>query len=111
MRAGAKSRDITDAVREVLGGSEIVCLATVDRRAGEPGLMEAAALLGVPVVGFASAQLAAVEVPNPSERTAAALGTSSVAEAAAVLAAGGGPLEVEKTVVSGITVAAVAVES
>lgn len=105
MRPGAGAADIVAAVRNVVGEGVIGCLATVDRRAAEPGVIGAAARLGVPVVGFTAEELAAVVVPNPSLRTTEALGTPSVAEAAALLAAGSDQLVVGKCVVGGITVA------
>lgn len=61
-------------------------VATIDRRATEP----AVGSLGLPVVAFTPNELAAVDVPNPSEVVRAAVGTGSVAEAAALLAAGPG---------------------
>lgn len=69
-------------------------LATVDAKADEPGLVEAAARLGVPLVTHSAEELAAVEVPNPSDAPLAAVGTPSVAEAAALV--GGGELLVPK---------------
>ncbi|MFC8492316.1 cobalamin biosynthesis protein [Streptomyces sp. NPDC057235] len=65
-------------------------LATLGARAAEPGIAGAAALLGVPVRGFAAEELAAVSVPHPSALPLAVTGTASVAEAAALLAADGG---------------------
>ncbi|MFI6867066.1 cobalamin biosynthesis protein [Nocardia sp. NPDC050406] len=106
MRPGVGCADILRAVRVAFGGFTIGCLATVDRRAGEPGLVAAAARLGVSVVGFSPGELSGVAVPNPSLRTAGALGTPSVAEAAAMLAAGSDVLAVDKTVVGGIVLAA-----
>ncbi|MFF2551713.1 cobalamin biosynthesis protein [Nocardia sp. NPDC058058] len=105
-RTGVEAAVIVAAIREVLGDSVIGCLATVDRRAGELGLVAAARELGVPVMSFAPGELARVEVPNPSAVTAQALGTPSVAEAAAMLAAGGGELAVPKRVHRGIALAA-----
>lgn len=61
-------------------------IATIDRRATEPAL-EA---LGLPVIAYTAGQLATITVPNPSEVVDAAVGTPSVAEAAALLAAGPG---------------------
>lgn len=61
-------------------------VATIDRRAGEPAVVA----LGLPVRAFTSAALAAVDVPNPSTIVEAAVGTPSVCEAAALLAAGEG---------------------
>jgi cobalamin biosynthesis protein CbiG len=71
-------------------------LATIDRKLTEPGLLALAARLGLRLVGFSAAELAAVEVPNPSELVRRTVGTASVAEAAARLAAGGQPLLVPK---------------
>ncbi|MGW0135574.1 precorrin-3B C(17)-methyltransferase [Streptomyces sp. NPDC003299] len=69
-------------------------LATVDAKAGEPGIVGAAERLGVPLVTYPAGELAAVEVPNPSDAPLAAVGTPSVAEAAAL--ARGGELLVPK---------------
>ena len=67
-----------------LARGSVHCLATVDAKAGEPGLVEAAERLGVPLVPLPAGRLAAVAVPNPSPVVAAAVGTPSVAEAAAL---------------------------
>ncbi|MFI1913019.1 cobalamin biosynthesis protein [Nocardia sp. NPDC020380] len=108
-RPGVAADVIVAAVREALADAAIHCLATVDRRAAEPGPAAAAALLGVPLRVFSPGELAAVPVPTPSPRTATAVGTASVAEAAALLASGGTELAVHKRVVHGITVAAAAI--
>ncbi|WSF98271.1 cobalamin biosynthesis protein [Nocardia vinacea] len=102
-RPGTSSERILDALREVLGDKPIAYLATIDRRAEELG--DAAAGLGVSVRAFTAAELARVDVPNPSARTDDALGTASVAEAAALLAADG-PLVIPKRTVDGIVIAA-----
>lgn len=74
-------------------------LATVEAKAGEPGLLAAAERFGVPLRGYGAKMLAAVEVPNPSKAALSAVGTPGVAEAAALLAAGpGGELLVAKRV-------------
>ncbi|WP_173861699.1 cobalamin biosynthesis protein, partial [Streptomyces aureus] len=70
--------------------TDVRSLATLDARAAEPGIAGAAEELGVPVRAFTAEELAAVPVPHPSGRPLAATGTASVAEAAALLAAGGG---------------------
>jgi cobalt-precorrin 5A hydrolase/precorrin-3B C17-methyltransferase len=67
--------------RESLG-----LIATIDRRRSHPALVG----LGLPVRAFGAQELAAVPVPNPSAQVAASVGTPSVAEAAALLAAGEG---------------------
>lgn len=105
MQPGAAAAAILDAVRHVLGDESLACLATIDRRADEPGLQVAAGELGIPVRTFTAAELDSVTVPTPAVRTKAAVGTAGVAEAAAVLAAGGGVLLHTKKVHCGITVA------
>jgi cobalt-precorrin 5A hydrolase/precorrin-3B C17-methyltransferase len=60
-------------------------LATVDAKADEEGLLAAAAMRGWRVVTFPAEELAEVPVPNPSEVVRRAVGTPSVAEAAAVI--------------------------
>ncbi|MEU2371579.1 precorrin-3B C(17)-methyltransferase [Streptomyces pseudogriseolus] len=86
---------VGDALREAgLSAASVAELATVDAKAGEPGLVEAARRLGVPLVTHPAVELARVEVPNPSDAPLAAVGTPSVAEAAALV--GGGELLVPK---------------
>ncbi|MFF7471296.1 precorrin-3B C(17)-methyltransferase [Streptomyces sp. NPDC008092] len=77
-----------------LSPRSIAELATVDAKAGEPGIVAAAARLGVPLVTYSAEELAGVPVPNPSDAPLAAVGTPSVAEAAAL--ARGGDLLVPK---------------
>jgi cobalt-precorrin 5A hydrolase/precorrin-3B C17-methyltransferase len=68
-------------------------VATIDRRATEVALTS----LGLPIHSYRSAELATVDVPNPSAAVSSAVGTPSVAEAAALRAAGpGATLVVEK---------------
>jgi precorrin-3B C17-methyltransferase/precorrin-6y C5,15-methyltransferase (decarboxylating) CbiE subunit/precorrin-6Y C5,15-methyltransferase (decarboxylating) CbiT subunit len=77
-------------------------VATIDRRVDHP----AVAGLGPPVRGFTADDLAAVTVPRPSAVVEAAVGTPSVAEAAALLAAGpGARLAVAKRAGATVTVA------
>jgi cobalt-precorrin 5A hydrolase / precorrin-3B C17-methyltransferase len=63
-------------------------IATADVKADEPGLLAVAAERGWPVVTFPVGRLAAVPVPNPSEVVRRAVGTPSVAEAAALIEPG-----------------------
>jgi cobalt-precorrin 5A hydrolase/precorrin-3B C17-methyltransferase len=86
---------VGDALREAgLSASSVAELATVDAKSEEPGIVLAAARLGVPLVTHSAGELAAVTVPNPSGAPLAAVGTPSVAEAAALI--GGGELLVPK---------------
>jgi cobalt-precorrin 5A hydrolase len=84
-----------ESVREV---------ATLDRKLAEPGLMAFAHRHELPLRGFAAEALAAVPVPNGSRLVASHVGTPSVCEAAACLAAGG-PLVVTKRKSARTTVA------
>ncbi|SCX39676.1 cobalt-precorrin 5A hydrolase [Klenkia marina] len=103
-RPGTPADEVLAAIDAVLPpGSTVAALATVDRRAAEPGVQAAAAARGWPLVGLAVDRLAQVPVPTVSARVAAALGTPSVAEAAAL--ADGGELVVPKTVHGQVTVA------
>jgi len=75
-------------------------LASADRKADEPALLQLAAEHDWSLRCFSSAELSAVAVPNPSNVVEAELGTASVAEAAALLACGPGApqLRVEKQI-------------
>ncbi|MEU0999131.1 precorrin-3B C(17)-methyltransferase [Streptomyces tibetensis] len=86
---------VGDALREAgLSAASVAELATVDAKAEEAGIVEAARRLGVPLVTYSAEDLAGVDVPNPSDAPLAAVGTPSVAEAAALV--GGGELLVPK---------------
>ncbi|SIN89825.1 cobalt-precorrin 5A hydrolase [Halodesulfovibrio marinisediminis] len=62
----------------------IAYLASVNAKMEEEGIIEAAEALGVPFVTFAADVLDGVDVPNPSDAPMQAVGTKSVAEAAAL---------------------------
>lgn len=86
---------VEEALREAgLSPRSVAELATVDAKSEEPGVVAAAERLGVPLVTYPAAELADVAVPNPSGAPLAAVGTPSVAEAAAL--ARGGELLVPK---------------
>ena len=70
-----------------LAPASVRCVATVDLKADEEGILEAAEERGWEVVTFPAEALAEEDVPNPSETVRAAVGTPSVAEAAALRAA------------------------
>ena len=102
---GVRGADIVAAVRAVCGDEPVGVLATLDRKASQPAFVDAAAMLGARLVGYPAEHLAAVPVPNPADGVADAVGTPSVAEAAALLAADGGPLVAAKQVTNGVTAA------
>ncbi|MFS8855158.1 MULTISPECIES: precorrin-3B C(17)-methyltransferase [unclassified Synechococcus] len=62
-------------------------LATLELKRDEAGLLELAQAHGWPIQFFSAAALAGIPVPHPSEAVRQAVGTPSVAEAAALLAA------------------------
>jgi cobalt-precorrin 5A hydrolase/precorrin-3B C17-methyltransferase len=89
---GAPADEIDALITAALTGSGLAAgsvraLATVDVKTGEPGIVTVAERRGWPVVAYPAAELAGVAVPNPSEVVRAAVGTPSVAEAAALKAA------------------------
>ena len=110
-RAGVAEEELAGAIDAALrqaglAPAGIAGLATLDDRAAEAGVRAAAHRHGWPVLAFDSARLAGVDVPHPAAAVAAAVGTPSVAEAAALLAAGpGAVLLLPKTVFPRVTVA------
>ncbi|MFJ3929572.1 MULTISPECIES: cobalamin biosynthesis protein [unclassified Streptomyces] len=98
---GAPLAEVEELVRRGLREAglpteRVAALATLDARAAEPGVVGAAERLGVPLLTYTAGELAAVEVPGGSAAVLAAVGTPSVAEAAAL--AGGGELLLPKQV-------------
>lgn len=86
---------VKDALRDAgLSALDVCELATVQEKAAEPGVLAAARWLGVPLVAHPADHLARIAVPHPSAAVLGAVGTPSVAEAAAL--AGGGELLVPK---------------
>jgi cobalt-precorrin 5A hydrolase/precorrin-3B C17-methyltransferase len=71
-----------------LASEAVAGLASINRKADEPALLELAQLRQWPLRWFSAEALNAVAVPTPSAVVAAEMGTASVAEAAALLAAG-----------------------
>jgi cobalt-precorrin 5A hydrolase/cobalt-precorrin 5A hydrolase/precorrin-3B C17-methyltransferase len=79
---------VDDALRAAgVASDDVQALASVDVKAGEPALLVLAAARGWPLRTFAARALAAVCVPSPSATVARHVGTPSVAEASALLAA------------------------
>ena len=105
---GAPAAEVAALVGTALAGAglsaaSVHCVATADVKADEEGIVALARSLGVPLVTHPVPVLAAVPVPHPSEVVRAAVGTPSVAEAAALH--GGGTLLVPKTASPMVTVA------
>lgn len=81
-----------------LAQGSIAGLATIDLKADEVGLVELAHDRHYPLRCFSADELKAVTVPNPSNVVEAEVGTPSVSEAAALLAAQAGELIVSKQI-------------
>ncbi|NSC20963.1 cobalamin biosynthesis protein [Streptomyces albus subsp. chlorinus] len=93
--SGVTAEEVLAALERALGRAglaehDVTALATVRARAEEPGLLAAARRLGLPLFAYDARTLARVRVPHPSAFSRTAVGTPSVAEAAALLAGGGG---------------------
>jgi len=84
-------RSVTLALEAAgLAAAAVAGLASIEAKADEPALLELANQQTWPLRLFAAEALAAVAVPTPSAVVARDMGTPSVAEAAALLAAGEG---------------------
>lgn len=93
-RKNCASAAIVALIERALAGRDRVGarLFTLDRKAGEPNLQEAARLVGLPLFSLPVTALSAVTsgLTVRSERVTAAVGVPSVAEAAALAGAGTG---------------------
>ena len=109
--SGVERGEVETAVDRALAAAglsplSVAVVATLDRKTEETGLVAAAAARGWPLRGFAAEALRTQGVPTPSAVVEAAVGTPSVAEAAALLGAGeGGRLAAAKQVCGRVTVA------
>lgn len=90
---GTPAATIAQAIAEALAacGAQLVsvaAVASIDLKADEAGLLQVARECGWDIRFYAAGELAAVEVPNPSETVRKYAGTPSVCEAAALLVGG-----------------------
>jgi cobalt-precorrin 5A hydrolase len=89
-----------------LAGSSLSRIATVDLKTDEPGLLELAKTLNVPIDFFSCEKLGQVhEIQTPSTLVENHIGVKSVCEAAAILASQMGSLIVPKHKTPNVTVA------
>lgn len=109
-RRGTPATLVVDAVRKTLAQAglaekSLMSLASIAAKADEPGLLEAAGVLGAGLFFYESGELAKANAPNPSQAVQERMGTPSVCEAAAMLLAQTDSLLVEKTIWGKVTVA------
>lgn len=100
---GTDERVISGALEQVLGAAHlaegaIAGIATLDRKADEQALLALCEAKNWPLIPFPAEELKGVSVPNPSALVAETVGTPSVAEAAALKAAGVSELVVSKQI-------------
>ena len=89
-----------------LAAPSLTCLASIDVKADEGGLISLAQHLGLPIIFFNRQELNQVkEIKNPSKIVEKHVGVKSVCEAAAILAAKNGTLLVPKHSTQNATVA------
>ena len=90
--SGVSEEEVAGLIDEALAAAglsaaSVTAVATVETKASEPGIVQTARRRGWPVLAHPAGRLAAVPVPNPSDAVLAAVGTPSVAEAAALASA------------------------
>lgn len=89
-RGEVSVQSLIDALEMAGSGQTVSALATAADKADTPAFAGFARQLGLPVIGIDAATLSAQEVRTQSAASAAARQTGSVAEAAALAAAGRG---------------------
>lgn len=109
-RRGAPADAIVELVTSVCrehkaSPKSLGVIASIEAKRDEPGLLQAAERLGVPLRFFSANELSGVPVPHPSATVAKHMGVASVCEAAAILASTGGRLIAPKTHTSLVTAA------
>lgn len=85
--------------------NSLKCIATIDIKSDEAGLLEAARSLNLSIRFFTKQELSEIVSPNPSEIVNQHIGVPSVCEAAAVLASEKGELIVPKQISPNVTLA------
>ncbi len=81
------------------------CIASIDIKSDEKGLLETALKLQIPIRFFTGEELSAIDIPHPSKIVEKHIGVSGVCEAAAVIASGQGKLIVPKQTTQNVTLA------
>jgi cobalamin biosynthesis protein CbiG len=90
---GASSESIESAILQTLALQDlqigdVLGVASIDRKAQEPGILEICAKYHWQLQTYTAAELNNIQIQQPSTTVAQLVGTNSVAEAAAMLASG-----------------------
>jgi cobalt-precorrin 5A hydrolase len=108
---GTGAREISTHLKEVfkshgLASNSLKCLASIDVKSEEAGLIAVSKSIGTPLVFFTREELNQVKgIKNPSSVVEKHVGVKSVCEAAAILASRDGTLIVPKQSTHNVTVA------
>jgi cobalt-precorrin 5A hydrolase len=106
--AAVEAAIMTALAARGLGADKLAAVATSSSKGEEPGIKAAAAALGVPFVTIAQPELEAAghRIATKSQRVLARTGVGSLAEAAALAAAGSGAqLLAQRVAVGAVTCA------
>lgn len=110
-RRGVTRQELEDHLRQVfqarmISVNSLSKIVSVDLKADEPGLLELAKALSLPIEFYTREELDQVKaVPNPSLLVDKHIGVKSVCEAAAMLATGSADLLIPKTAGRTVTLA------
>jgi cobalt-precorrin 5A hydrolase len=108
---GTDSTEIGELLSQVLASNRLAlpslaCIASIDVKKDEAGLIETAKGLGLPLIFFKREELNQVKgIQNPSQIVEKHVGAKSVCEAAAILGSRNGTLIVPKNSTKNVTVA------
>ena len=107
--SGTSSAEIAAVISETLASAGLAInsvrnVATIDRKANEPGLVDVCRQSGWPLVSYTAAELSTVAIPNPSETVFRYVGAYGVSEPAALLSSGAQDWEVQKVKSGNVTV-------
>ncbi|MBS3948013.1 MAG: cobalt-precorrin 5A hydrolase [Dethiobacter sp.] len=110
-RRGTAAAQVLATIKQALARHNLACaslaaLATIEAKRAEPGLLQAAAELKLPLLFFSAAELGGLTRPyEQSPFVYQTMGVGGVCEPAAILAASGGEVLVKKEKMEGVTVA------
>jgi len=99
---GTASKEILELISTAFKDNDLAleslkCIATIEAKRDEQGLIDAANELKVPLLFADPSEIEFINVPNPSSMVKKHMGVSSVCEATAILKSGNGKLLVPKT--------------